>query len=145
MTGHGCKRGRGGFTMLEVIVAITIVGLLSLVMFEFLSTVLHGSVAPLQRVSADVTTVGRVETMTSDYVRLINSGPDAALATLAATDYGSGVSMQYIEFDAAGAEQVLSGGAVSNVLKVTVQNGGRPVAVLFTRSRTTASDAKATY
>jgi prepilin-type N-terminal cleavage/methylation domain-containing protein len=137
------KLGQKGFTLIEAIIALVLVGILGALFVSYLGTSVQRSGDPvvLAREEADAEVL--MERISADYVKLINTSPASALATLYGNDYGLAVTKTYVTFDANGNE-VVSGGATSN-LKITVTFGGHRLSSVFTRARTTAGDPKVSY
>jgi hypothetical protein len=97
----------------------------------------------LELVAGEAKAEGLLEKIIADYVRKINTNPDDALSEIVDLessyendpDYGMPVSMQYIVFDASGAEQPDNSGENRN-LKVTVEPPGYNLTAVLTKSRT---------
>jgi prepilin-type N-terminal cleavage/methylation domain-containing protein len=145
--GSGLGQGAAGFTLIEIIAALTLAAVLGAVLFQFMGTALIRSADPITTVrdAADVESV--MEEITADYVDAINQAtPDAALSTLKDVNiYPASVAMAYIEFDSAGNEVALDPADVSDTLKVTVQAQGHALTVLFTNARIRSDDPKVAY
>ena len=132
-----------GFTLIEVIATIIVMGILAAFFIHFMGTALNDSWRSLELVEGEAKAEGLMEKIIADYVRKINTNPDTALAIILSRessyendpDYGLPVSMQYIVFDASGAEQPDNSGENRN-LKVTVESPGYNLTTILTMSRT---------
>lgn len=134
-----------GFSLLEVIVTIVVASILAALMVQFAGTALIQSADPVERVRDEADVEAITENIVSDYVKEINSDPANALSTIKdVNDYGTNVTMSYIEFDGAGLETVPPP-AVSDTLKVTVQGTGYSLTTLLTHSRTQSDDPETRY
>lgn len=121
MSMHARQRG---FTLLELIVIIVLVGIVAGLLVSFMGTKIT-SAPNVVLVSQREAVVERVmERILADYLVEINgANPDAALATIDGNEstyeaLGALVDLDYVTFDGAGSE-VASAGATST-LKVTV-------------------------
>jgi prepilin-type N-terminal cleavage/methylation domain-containing protein len=141
-----------GFTLIEVIATIIIMGILAAFFIHFMGTALNDSWRSLELVEGEAKAEGLLEKIIADYVRKINTNPDDALSEIVDLessyendpDYGMPVSMQYIVFDASGAEQPDNSGENRN-LKVTVEPPGYNLTAVLTKSRTNPNDPPVPY
>ena len=136
-----------GFTLIEVIATIVVMGILAAFFIHFMGTALNDSWQSLEQVADEARAEGLMERIIAEYVERINASPDNALATILSRessyesdpDYGLPVSMQYIIFDTNGDEQPDTAGENRN-LKVTVEPPGFNLTTILTQSRTATSD-----
>ena len=136
-----------GFTLIEVIATIIVMGILAAFFIHFMGTALNDSWRSVELVADEAKAEGLMEKIIADYVERINTNPNTALAVILSRessyendpDYGLPVSMQYIVFDASGAEQPDNSGENKN-LKVTVEPPGYNLTTVLTKSRTANSD-----
>jgi prepilin-type N-terminal cleavage/methylation domain-containing protein len=137
-----------GFTLIEVIATIIVMGILAAFFIHFMGTALNDSWKAVEVVEGEAKAEGLMERIIAEYVELINgNNPDAALATILSLessyesdpDYGLPVTMQYIVFDTNGDEQPDTAGENRN-LKVTVEPPGFNLTTILTQSRTATSD-----
>ncbi len=150
-THHRNKTIRG-FTLVEVIATLVVVGILAGFFIHFMGTALEKSWKSAELVAGEGQAEGKLEEILADYVTRINDNPDTALAAIKATNYGSDVTMVYIEFDGTGNETTPASG-VSDTLKVTVTAPGhidsdRPAEVIFSAlasGRAAGVDLKPTW
>jgi len=132
-----------GFTLIEVIVTIIVMGILSAFFIHFMGTALTDSWRSVEQVADEAKAEGLMEKIIADYVELIDDDPDSALGGIQGSesdyesdvDYGMPVTMQFIVFDANGNEQPDTAGENRN-LKVTVESPGYHLTTLLTESRT---------
>ena len=130
-----------GFTLIEVIATVIVIGILAAFFINFMGTALTDSWQSVELVADEARAEGLMDRIIADYVRFINgNNPAAALPTILSreslyesdSDYGLPVAMQYIVFNASGDEQV---GGTRN-LKVTVESPGYSLTTILTESRT---------
>ena len=131
-------RRDGGFTLVEVIVTLVMVGIMAVIFINYMGTALDFSWKSVELVAGEGDAEGTMERIIADYVALINSDPDNALAALMATNYGADVTMEYIVFDSSG--NVVPAGGPSNTIKVSVAAPGNHLVAILTKSRKNASD-----
>ena len=148
------KINENGFTLIEIIVTLVAAGILATFYFHFMGTAMDFSWKSVELVSGEAKAEGLMDRIVSDYVKLINQPPQAppndaltliknAEATYESDpDYGSDVTMEYIEYDSAGNE--VPAGSSSN-LKVTVEAPGNDFITILTRSRDDNDDQKVAY
>lgn len=118
------RHQNGGFTLIELIITIVLVGLLGAMFVQFMgSRVLNAPDATLW--AEEETTVEEVmERIMADYLVQVNGAtPDNALTTIVGNEatyesLGADVDFEYITFDSSGNEVVGSG--PSDPLKITV-------------------------
>ena len=135
-----------GFTLIEVIATIIVMGILAAFFIHFMGTALTDSWQSLELVADEARAEGLMEKIIADYVEEINdTTPDNALTTIKGlestyesdVDYGMPVTMAYILFnDVSGDEEVVTVGGVSRNLKVTVESPGYHLTTILTESRT---------
>ena len=133
-----------GFTLIEVIATVIVIGILAAFFINFMGTALNDSWRSVELVADEARAEGLMEKIIADYVGLINgNNPAAALPTILSRessyesdpDYGLLVTMEYIIFNASGAEQPDTAGENRN-LKVIVESPGNNLTTVLTRSRT---------
>ena len=132
-----------GFTLIEVIATIIVMGILAAFFIHFMGTALNDSWRSLELVEGEAKAEGLMEKIIADYVEKINNNPNTALSIIVSRessyendpDYSMPVTMQYIVFDASGDEQADTAGENRN-LKVTVEPPGYNLTTVLTQSRT---------
>jgi prepilin-type N-terminal cleavage/methylation domain-containing protein len=131
-----------GFTLVEIIITLVVTGILGAIFINLLGTALDESWNTVERVRDEADAVGVMEKIIADYVTEMNANPAGALAQIitynGAGDYGTGVSMQYVEFDAGGNLYAVGSG---NTLLVTVPSSGKDIINLLTKSRAATDPA----
>lgn len=142
-----------GFTLIEVIATVIVIGILAAFFIHFMGTALNDSWQSVEVVEDEARAEGLMERIIAEYVELINgNNPANALAVIKGlessyesdVDYGTPVTMDYIIFDAGGAEQIVTAG-VSRNLKVTVESPGDNLTTILAQSRTDANDPPQIY
>ena len=137
------NNAESGFTLIEVIATIIVMGILAAFFIHFMGTALNDSWKAVEVVEGEAKAEGLMEKIISDYVEEINDNPNNALAEIKGlesdyesdVDYGMPVTMEYIVFDAGGDEQADTAGENRN-LKVTVEPPGYNLTTVLTQSRT---------
>ncbi len=133
-----------GFTLIEIIATVVVMGILAAFFVNFMGTALKDSWRSVELVADEARAEGLMDRIIADYIELINgNNPAAALSTIlnreslyeSDSDYGLPVTMQYIVFNASGDEQA---GGTRN-LKVTVESPGNNLTTVLTESRTDTS------
>ena len=130
-----CNRDTRGFSLLEIIVTLTVASVLGAILVQFMGTNLTGSVQPLIRVQDAFRLSQVMETMVADYNQLMTTAA-APLDTFKdrvetnSPGYGTYTLLEsaYVTFDAGGNE--VSGG--DKMLKVTIGRGELRFTALFT-------------
>ena len=141
------NNAESGFTLIEVIATIIVMGILAAFFIHFMGTALNDSWKAVEVVEGEAKAEGLMEKIIAEYVDLINDIPDTALGIIVSReasyesdpDYGLPVTMQYIVFDASGDEQADTAGENRN-LKVTVEPPGFNLTTILSQSRTNSSD-----
>ena len=138
-----------GFTLVEIIATIIIMGILAAFFIHFMGTAVDYSWETVEFVAGEAEAEGTLERIIADYVREMNSAPVSALATLESNNsggtYGTNVIMAYIEFDENGYEIPAPSG-ISEILKITYQAPGNDIFVILPKSRwDQANDPKVDY
>lgn len=148
------RNKRNGFTLIELIVIITLIGIVGGFLVNFMSTSVKNAPDVALIAGREARTEQVMERIIADYLVLINGAdPDTALATIVnkkstyeALD-ASGetkVDFSYITFNASGTE--VAGSATDPTLKVTVttnnqNNTQNTLITLLSKARTTAGAA----
>ena len=135
-----------GFTLIEVIATVIVIGILAAFFIHFMGTALTDSWQSLQQVEDEARAEGLMERIIADYVERINTNPETALSIILSRessyendpDYGLPVTMQYIVFDTNGDEQPDTAGENRN-LKITVEPSGFNLTTILSQSRTDTS------
>lgn len=140
-----------GFTMIEIIATIIIMGILAAFFIHFMGTALDDSSKSMELVIGEAEAEGIIEEIIAYYTSEINSDPDNALSTIKSKrdngDFGdiNSISMAWVLFDSGGNEQIDSSGENTN-LKVSVkiavegESVGHNITTILTKSRSNTSD-----
>lgn len=136
-----------GFTLLEIIVSITIAGIMGAILIQFAGTAVTLSANPVKIVRDEASSLGIMEEIIAQYVKEINEGPNTALADLVTfigtQTYSANVTTSYITFAVDGSEQ--TSGSATNNLKVVVQVNNHQQAMILTKSRSSSTESLVTY
>ena len=132
-----------GFTLVEIIATIIVMGILAAFFIHFMGTAVNYSWEAVEIVGGEASAEGIIEQIIADYVREMNSAPDSALATLVSNNsggtYGGNVTMAYIGFDENGNEIPVTSGT-SELLKVTAHATGKDLTMILPKSRWHSTD-----
>jgi prepilin-type N-terminal cleavage/methylation domain-containing protein len=132
-----------GFTLIEIIATVIVMGILAAFFINFMGTALTDSWRSVELVADEARAEGLMERIIAEYVELINdNNPATALPAILGNesayesdpDYGMPVTMGYIRFNN-GVEEVDTTGENRN-LKVTVESPGYSLTTILTESRT---------
>ena len=114
---HSNIASSSGFSLIEVIATIIVVGILAAFFIHFMGTALSDSYKSVELVAGEAEGEGTLEQIIADYVKEINFNPDDALASIVTNNaggaYGSNVSMVYIGFDVNGNEIPAPSGTIN--------------------------------
>jgi len=135
-----------GFTLIEVIATVIVIGILAAFFIHFMGTALNDSWRSVEQVADEARAEGLMERIIAEYVEQMNADHSNALATILSresdyesdSDYGLPVTMQYILFDTNGDEQPDAG--ENRNLKVTIEPPGYSLTTILSQSRTNSSD-----
>jgi len=141
-----------GFTLIEVIATIVVMGILAAFFIHFMGTALNDSWRSVQLVADEAKAEGLMEKIIADYVERINdNNPDAALAAIKSLEssyesdpeYGLPVTVEYIIFNAG--NEVVVDPTTSNNLKIVIEAPSRNLTTILTKSRTDSNDSKVNW
>ena len=133
-----------GFTLVEIIVTLVIMGIMVLFFVNFMGTAQTKSWKSVELVAGEAAAEAKIEEIIAYFTSKINSDPDNALTLVMGSDFGSEVIKDYITFDSSGNEIVLTSGTSRN-LKITVNAPGNNLSTVLTQSRTGAGDPIVNY
>ncbi len=142
-------QGRKGFTLIEIIVTLTIASVLSVVLIHFIKAGVSRSSQPLAKMQDSYVLNQIIENINADYRNLllssatplldlktyVENGNDQAVATAAGTPYYGlyGFQTKFIIFDGSQNETLAPCTVDCKTLKVIVFKGGQSIATLFTK------------
>ena len=135
-----------GFTLIEIIATVIVMGILAAFFMNFMGTALTDSWRSVELVADEARAEGLMERIIADYVEEINNNPadpTAALTAIKDNDYGMPVTMRYIVFNA-GTEVIVDPTASRN-LKIVVESPGYSLTTILTASRTDSNDPPVIY
>ena len=134
-----------GFTLVEIIVTIVIMGILSAFFIHFMGTALDDSWKSVELVAGEAAAEAKLEEIIAYFTSKINDDSQLANAlTIVASEFSGDATMEYIKFNVSGAEEEDLSGTPRN-LKVTVEAPGNNLTTILTQSRTQSSDPKIGY
>jgi prepilin-type N-terminal cleavage/methylation domain-containing protein len=136
----------GGFTLIEIIATIIIMGILSAFFIHFMGTAMENSWKSVELVAGEAEAEGKLEEIIAYFTSKINDDTqlDTALSSVASEFSGDAI-MKYIVFDSSGAEATDNGSGEYRNLKVTVEAPGNNLTTILTQSRADSSDPKVSY
>ena len=136
---------QNGFTLVEIIATIIIMGILSAFFIHFMGTALDSSWKSVELVAGEAEAEGKLEEIIAYFTSKINddSQLDTALSRVV-SEFGGDAIMEYIVFNASGAEEP-DGTGQNRILKVTVEAPGHNLTTILTQSRTDSGDPKVSY
>jgi prepilin-type N-terminal cleavage/methylation domain-containing protein len=149
---HHGRAPQAGFTLLEIIVTIMLMGVLGTLAVQFMATALEDSARPIDHVQAESGRVSIMEKIISDYVFAVNGGSPTTALTTVKTNVDGGiynagtttVTAAWIAFDSAGQETAVSPGPGDN-LKVSVTTDAAALVAILSNSRTDTTDPKVAF
>ncbi len=135
----------GGFTLVEIIATIIIMGILSAFFIHFMGTAVDNSWKSVELVAGEAEAEGKLEEIIAYFTSKINDDTqlDTALSSVV-SEFGGDAIMEYIVFNDSGAEEP-DGSGQPRILKVTVEAPGNNLTTILTQSRTDSSDPKVSY
>lgn len=138
------RAGSTGFTLVEIIVTLVIMGIMVLFFVNFMGTAQTESWKSVELVAGEAAAEAKIEEIIAYFTSKINSDPENALSVVMGSDFGSDVVKEYITFDSSGNEIVLTSGTSQN-LKITVEAPGNNLSTVLTKSRSGAGDPIVNY
>jgi prepilin-type N-terminal cleavage/methylation domain-containing protein len=134
-----------GFTLVEIIATIVIMGILSAFFIHFMGTALDNSWKSVELVAGEAAAEAKLEEIIAYFTSKINDDTqlDNALS-IVASQFSGDATMEYIVFNSSGAEEADGSGENRN-LKVTVEAPGNNLTMILTKSRTQSTDPKVGY
>jgi prepilin-type N-terminal cleavage/methylation domain-containing protein len=132
-----------GFTLVEVIVTIIVMGILAAYFIHFMGAAVDNSWKSVELVAGEAEAEAKMEQIIAYYSSKINQDLENALKSIE-DKYESDdqTTMQYVVFEPS--DKATPVGA-SNNLQVTVEAPGNNLTTILTKSRTSSSDPKVDY
>lgn len=126
-----------GFTLIEIIVTLTVAAILSVMLVQFMGTSISRSAEPMLSMQKGMTLQGIFENMNADYKQLllIDQTPlDTFKKRVETGYYGTDTiaASEYVLFDSDQVE-VPCNASNCKLLKVTISNGDHSLTSLFAR------------
>jgi len=139
-----------GFTLIEIIATIIIMGILSAFFIHFMGTALDDSWKSVELVAGEAEAEGKLEEIIAYFTSQINddsifSNPFQNALTVVASEFSGDATMEYIVFNSSGAEETDGGSGGHRNLKVTIEAPGNNLTTILTLSRTQSTDPKVGY
>lgn len=127
---------QSGFTLIEIIITLTVAALLSVMLVQFMGTSVSRSAEPILSLQEGMTLQGILENMTADYKQLLftdNTPLDTFKTRVESGFYGtySLIDSRYILFDSDRTEAACNADCM--ILKVTISSGDHSLTSLFAR------------
>ena len=133
-----------GFTLIEVIATIIVVGILASFFIHFMGTALDESWKSVVLVAGEAEAEGKIEEIIAYFTSKINDNPGNALP-IVASEFGGDATMTYIVFNTISGDEETDTSGENRSLKVTVEAPGNNLTTILTMSRTDSSDPKVNY
>ena len=125
-----------GFTLIEIIVTLTVAAILSVMLVQFMGTSISRSAEPILSMQEGMTLQGIFENMSADYKQLLltdNTPLDTFKTRVESGFYGTYtlIDSKYILFDISRTEAACNSNCT--ILKVTIAAGDHSLTSLFAR------------
>jgi prepilin-type N-terminal cleavage/methylation domain-containing protein len=135
-----------GFTLVEIIATIIVMGILSAFFIHFMGTALDDSWKSVELVAGEAAAEGKLEEIIAYFTSKINddSQLDNALS-IVATEFSGDAIMEYIVFNASSGDEEADDSGENRNLKVTLEAPGNNLTTILTQSRTQSTDPKVGY
>ena len=135
-----------GFTLVEIIATVVIMGILSAFFIHFMGTALDDSWKSVDLVAGEAAAEAKLEEIIAYFTSKINDNTQLANAlTIVESEFSGDATMEYIVFNGSGAKEADDGSGGYRNLKVTVEAPGNNLTTILTQSRTQSSDPKVDY
>jgi prepilin-type N-terminal cleavage/methylation domain-containing protein len=133
-----------GFSLIEVIATIILVGILAAFFMHFMGTALNKSWKSVELVAGEADAEGKIEEIIAYYTSKINDNPDTALSDVASEFSGDAI-MKFIVFNTISNDEETDNSGENRNLKVTIEAPGNNLTIILTKSRTDSNDPKVSY
>jgi len=135
---------RRGFTLIEVIATIVVVGILAAFFIHFMGTAMDHSGKSVELVAGEAEAEGKLEEIIAYYTSKINDDPDTALS-IVASEFSGDATMKYIVFNTISDDEETDTSGEDRNLKVTIEAPGNSLTTILTKSRADSGDPKVNY
>jgi prepilin-type N-terminal cleavage/methylation domain-containing protein len=137
-----------GFTLVEIIATVVIMGILSAFFIHFMGTALENSWKSVELVAGEAAAEAKLEEIIAYFTSKINDDTQLANAlAIVESEFSGDATMEYIVFNVdngSGVEATDVSGE-PRTLKVTIEAPGNNLTTILTQSRTQSSDPKVGY
>ena len=135
-----------GFTLVEIIATIIVMGILAAFFIHFMGTAMDDSWKSVELVTGEAQAEAKIEEIVAYFTSKINDNADLANAlSKVATEFASDATFQYIVFNSATGNEENDISGTNRNLKVTVEAPGNDLTTILTRSRINSSDPMVNY
>jgi len=130
-----------GFTLIEIIATIIIMGILAAFFIHFMGTAIDDSWKSVELVAGEAEAEGKIEEIIAHFTSKINddSDLDNALSNVV-TEFAGDATMIYIVFNSTTGNEENDTLGTNRNLKVTVEAPGNNLTTILTKSRSNTSD-----
>ncbi len=130
-----------GFTLIEIIATIIIMGILAAFFIHFMGTAIDDSWKSVELVAGEAEAEGKIEEIIAYFTSKINddSDLDNALSKVV-TEFTGDATMNYIVFNSTTGNEENDSLGTNRNLKVTVEAPGNNLTTILTKSRINTSD-----
>jgi len=134
-----------GFTLVEIIATIIIMGILAAFFIHFMGTALEDSWKSVELVAGEAEAEGKLEEIIAYFTSKINDDTqlDTALSKVV-SEFSGVATMEYIVFNSSG-DETADISLENRTLKVTIEAPGNNLTTILTQSRTDSADPKVDY
>ncbi len=137
-----------GFTLVEIIATVVIMGILSAFFIHFMGTALENSWKSVELVAGEAAAEAKLEEIIAYFTSKINDDTQLANAlAIVESEFSGDATMEYIVFNVdngSGVEAADVSGE-NRTLKVTIEAPGNNLTTILTKSRTQSTDPKVGY
>ena len=137
-----------GFTLVEIIATVVIMGILSAFFIHFMGTALENSWKSVELVAGEAAAEAKLEEIIAYFTSRINDDTQLANAlAIVESEFSGDATMEYIVFNVdngSGVEAADVSGE-NRTLKVTIEAPGNNLTTILTKSRTQSTDPKVGY
>ena len=124
-----------GFSLIEVIATIIVMGIMASFFIHFMGTALNQSWKSVEFVAGEADAEGKIEEIIAYYTSKINDDPEDALSSVQ-SQFGGVATMKYIRFSTTTGEETEDSSTDPWNLKVTIDAPGNKLSTILTKSRT---------